>query len=139
MQGIISEERIKQIVHETLLEYIDEYRKANVKGVKGVFNFNDVNVHVFNDHYPPHFHVTKGDNLEYNLKFRIDNGEFIGDESNPIERINVTARQWDTLINYFMINYDGFCTLNQSSKKFSVTSLSGMEPFQFDELCFKYI
>jgi hypothetical protein len=85
-----------------------------------------------------HWHTSRSLDsiLEENGWIKIDGDDI---RRYPIERINVTEKQWDTLINYFMINYEGFCTLNQSSKKFSITSLSGMEPFQFDELCFKYI
>jgi hypothetical protein len=51
--------------------------------------------------------------------------------------VNFTNEQWETLVAYFKNNYEGFCHLNDAYGSYSITTLSGMEPLAFNELCAK--
>jgi hypothetical protein len=51
--------------------------------------------------------------------------------------VNFTNEQWKTLVAYFKNNYGGFCHLNDAFGSYSITTLSGMEPLAFNELCAK--
>lgn len=82
MEPNITNEELNKIIKKVTKEVLNEYRMMNANQNEGEYNYNQVSVHIFpNDHYPPHFHVTKGTNFEYNLKFRIDNGKLIEDLS----------------------------------------------------------
>jgi hypothetical protein len=86
----INEDVLHRIVVESMQEVLNEYQQVNGKEQGKLFQFNRFNVSVQGgEHNPPHFHVRIGD--EYNLKFRIDNGWFIGDESR--------SNEWDSVKN----------------------------------------